>query len=126
VDGQGGLSLPPERPAPPLIAALRAFAPCFPLPAARAGSLRSLKTALRAFAPCFPLPAARAGSLRSLKAALRAGQVTWNGHPLYTFASDTAGGNPTGDGVGGFHLAVVSGSTSPASSSTTAASGSRY
>ena len=53
---------------------------------------------------------------------LASGQVTWNGHPLYTFASDTAGGNPTGDGVDGFHLAVVSGSSSPAGSTTTTAS----
>ena len=58
---------------------------------------------------------------------LASGQVTWNGHPLYTFASDTAGGNPTGDGVDGFHLAVVSGSSSPAgSTTTTASSGYRY
>ena len=53
---------------------------------------------------------------------LSSGQVTWNGHPLYTFASDSPGGNPTGDGVSGFHLAVASGSTAPASTTTTKAS----
>ena len=55
-------------------------------------------------------------------AKLSSGQVTWNGHPLYTFASDSPGGNPTGDGVSGFHLAVASGSTAPASTTTTKAS----
>ena len=55
-------------------------------------------------------------------AKLASGQVTLDGHPLYTFASDTAGGNPTGDGVSGFHLATP---TSGASTATTA-SGSGY
>ena len=56
---------------------------------------------------------------------LASGQVTWNGHPLYTFASDSPGGNPTGDGVSGFHLALASGSSAPTSTSTTKA-GSSY
>jgi predicted lipoprotein with Yx(FWY)xxD motif len=56
---------------------------------------------------------------------LSSGQVTWNGHPLYTFASDSAAGNPTGDGVSGFHLAVASGSPAPANTTTTKA-GSGY
>jgi predicted lipoprotein with Yx(FWY)xxD motif len=50
-------------------------------------------------------------------AKLSSGQVTWEGHPLYTFASDTATGNPTGDGVSGFHLAMPSGSASTATTS---------
>jgi hypothetical protein len=50
---------------------------------------------------------------------LPAGQVTWNGHPLYTFASDSPDGKPTGDGVSGFHLAVASGSPAPANTTTT-------
>jgi hypothetical protein len=61
-------------------------------------------------------------SVTGALAKLNSGQVTWNGHPLYTFASDTAGGNPTGDGVSGFHLAVASGPSAPASTSTTKAS----
>ena len=56
---------------------------------------------------------------------LASGQVTWNGHPLYTFASDSPGGNPTGDGVSGFHPALASGSSAPTSTSTTKA-GSSY
>jgi predicted lipoprotein with Yx(FWY)xxD motif len=55
---------------------------------------------------------------------LASGQVTWNRHPLYTFASDTAGGNPTGDGVSSFHLALAGGSAS--TSTTKASSGYRY
>lgn len=57
---------------------------------------------------------------------LASGQVTWNGHPLYTFASDTAGGSPTGDGVAGFHLAVAGGSSSPAGGATTTTASSGY
>jgi predicted lipoprotein with Yx(FWY)xxD motif len=34
------------------------------------------------------------------------GQVTYNGHLLYYFESDTAAGQATGDGVGGFTLAA--------------------
>ena len=49
-------------------------------------------------------------------ATLSSGQVTWNGHPLYTFASDKAGGNPTGDGVGGFHVALAGGAATTATS----------
>src|SRR5579864_850190 len=32
-------------------------------------------------------------------------QYAYKGQPLYTFASDSAGGNPTGDNVNNFHLA---------------------
>ena len=35
---------------------------------------------------------------------LSAGQVSYNGHLLYYFQSDTASGQATGDGVGGFTL----------------------
>lgn len=63
-------------------------------------------------------PTAGAGVTGTL-AKLPSGQVTWNGHPLYTFASDSPGGSPTGDGVSGFHLASASGS--PAATATTSA-----
>jgi predicted lipoprotein with Yx(FWY)xxD motif len=69
-------------------------------------------------------PTAGAGVTGTL-GKLASGQVIWNGHPLYTFASDSPSGNPTGDGVSGFHLAHASGS-SPTSPPTTNASGYRY
>ncbi len=34
-------------------------------------------------------------------------QLAFNGKPLYTFASDSAGGAPTGQGVGGFSVAMA-------------------
>jgi predicted lipoprotein with Yx(FWY)xxD motif len=43
-------------------------------------------------------------------------QVTYNGSPLYTFVSDTAPGQVTGDGVTGFFVVVVS----PTTTTTTA------
>jgi predicted lipoprotein with Yx(FWY)xxD motif len=34
-------------------------------------------------------------------------QVTYNGHPLYTFASDTSAGSTSGEGVNNFHVATT-------------------
>jgi predicted lipoprotein with Yx(FWY)xxD motif len=46
-------------------------------------------------------------------------QVTYNGLPLYTWVQDTKKGDATGDGIAGFHVALVSApSGSPAPSST--------
>jgi preprotein translocase SecF subunit len=51
-------------------------------------------------------------------------QVTYNGHPLYTFASDTSAGMTSGDGVNNFHVAVTTlasiGSTSAPTATATA------
>lgn len=52
-------------------------------------------------------------------------QVTWNGHPLYTYAGDSAAGQANGNGINGFggiwHAVVLSGmashSASPGASS---------
>ena len=46
-------------------------------------------------------------------------QVTYNGHPLYYFASDSAAGQTTGEGQNGFYVVSPSGKSitkSPASS----------
>jgi predicted lipoprotein with Yx(FWY)xxD motif len=34
-------------------------------------------------------------------------QVTYNGHPLYTFGSDTSAGMTSGEGVNNFHVATT-------------------
>jgi predicted lipoprotein with Yx(FWY)xxD motif len=61
--------------------------------------------------------------------------VTYKGHPLYTFASDTAPGQVTGEGVNGFYVVSASGakvtkatstSTSSTTSSSTSSSGYGY
>ena len=40
----------------------------------------------------------------------RTHQVTYAGHPLYTFQSDSAAGQTTGEGSGGFYVVSASGS----------------
>ena len=40
----------------------------------------------------------------------RGHQVTYAGHPLYTFQSDSAAGQTSGEGVGGFYVVGASGS----------------
>ncbi len=46
-------------------------------------------------------------------------QATWNGHPLYTYAADTAPGRASGNGLtasgGVWHEVTLSGSPAPAS-----------
>jgi preprotein translocase SecF subunit len=52
-------------------------------------------------------------------------QVTYNGHPLYTYASDTSAGSTSGEGVNNFHVATTTlasiGSSSGATPGATAA-----
>ncbi len=45
------------------------------------------------------------GSVNTITRADGTLQLTYNGMPLYFFASDTAGASPTGQGVGGFSIA---------------------
>jgi predicted lipoprotein with Yx(FWY)xxD motif len=64
--------------------------------------------------------AAKAADLRTVKGP--AGKVvTYNGHPLYTFASDTKSGQATGEGQNGFYAVSPSGGkiTKPAKTTTT-------
>jgi predicted lipoprotein with Yx(FWY)xxD motif len=50
-------------------------------------------------------------------ATISGGQVTWNGHPLYRWMGDHAKGDVTGDGINGFHVALASGASTPATTS---------
>jgi predicted lipoprotein with Yx(FWY)xxD motif len=57
-------------------------------------------------------------------------QLTFNGHPLYTFVGDTAPGKANGNGVTAFgglwHEVPVSGSAAPAGSSSPSSGGGGY
>ena len=57
-------------------------------------------------------------------------QLTFNGHPLYTFTGDTAPGKASGNGVNAFgglwHEAPASGAAAPAGSSSTGSGGGGY
>jgi len=54
-------------------------------------------------------------------------QATYNGHPLYTYVSDTAPGQAKGNGVnlsgGVWHEVTVSGTAAPAAHSSSSSSG---
>jgi predicted lipoprotein with Yx(FWY)xxD motif len=54
-------------------------------------------------------------------------QVTYNGHPLYTFMSDSSSGAITGEGVNGFYVVSPAGAKithAPSSTTTTSSSSS--
>jgi len=57
-------------------------------------------------------------------------QATYNGHPLYTYVSDTAPGQAKGNGVnlsgGVWHEVTVSGAAAPAGSSSSSSGGGGY
>lgn len=57
-------------------------------------------------------------------------QLTFNGHPLYTFTGDTAPGKASGNGVNAFgglwHEVPASGAAAPAGSSSTGSGGGGY
>jgi predicted lipoprotein with Yx(FWY)xxD motif len=59
------------------------------------------------------------GTLATITRADGTTQATWNGHPLYTYAADTAPGQASGNGLiasgGVWHEVTVSGSPAPAS-----------
>lgn len=62
------------------------------------------------------------GTLSVVKQADGKYQVTYNGSPLYTFVQDSSD-HVTGQGVAGFSVVKVSGSSSPTGSATTTTSG---
>ena len=57
-------------------------------------------------------PVAGIGVKKSLLGTAKRGtklQVTYNGHPLYTYTGDSAAGQASGEGVGGFYVVKASG-----------------
>ena len=60
---------------------------------------------------------AKAADLATIKIAGGIKQVTYKGHPLYTFASDTKSGQTSGEGQNGFYVVSPSGSKITKSSS---------
>ncbi len=57
-------------------------------------------------------PVAGMGVKKSLLKTARRGaklQVTYNGHPLYTYTNDTKAGQTNGEGTGGFYVVKASG-----------------
>jgi len=66
------------------------------------------------------------GTLKAVRQADGKYQVTYNGSPLYTFVQDSTD-HVTGQGVAGFSVVKLSGSSTPAgSASTTTTSGNGY
>jgi predicted lipoprotein with Yx(FWY)xxD motif len=58
------------------------------------------------------------GTLATIKRSDGSVQATWNGHPLYTYVSDTAPGQAKGNGLnlsgGVWHEVTISGAAAPA------------
>jgi predicted lipoprotein with Yx(FWY)xxD motif len=68
--------------------------------------------------PAGTTPTAGTGVTGTVAAVMQANgtdQVTYNGSPLYTFVGDTAAGEATGNGVGGFAVVTVTAATAPTS-----------
>src|SRR5579864_7073843 len=66
--------------------------------------------------PAGTTPTAGSGVTGTVAAVLQANgtyQVTYNGSPLYTFVGDTAAGQVTGNGVGGFAIVKVAAAPPP-------------
>lgn len=84
-------------------------------PACTGGCL-AIWPALKASGGVKAAGSAKASMLGTTKIAGGVKQVTYKGHPLYTFASDTKSSPTSGEGVGGFYAVSPSGAeiTKPA------------
>lgn len=75
-------------------------------------------------------PAAVKSPYATIKRSDGSTQLTFNGHPLYTFTGDTAPGTASGNGVNAFgglwHEVPASGSAAPAGSSSPSSGGGGY
>ena len=70
--------------------------------------------------------AAKVADLGTTKIAGGVEQVTYKGHPLYTFASDSKRGQTSGEGENGFYAVSPSGSKVAKSSSSSSGGGSGW
>ena len=70
------------------------------------------------------------GTLATIKRADGSVQATWNGHPLYTYVSDTAPGQAKGNGLnlsgGVWHEVTISGTAAAPAATHSAQSGGGY
>jgi predicted lipoprotein with Yx(FWY)xxD motif len=70
------------------------------------------------------------GAFSTIKRSNGAVQLTYRGHPLYTFIGDKSPGQASGNGInafgGAWHEATASGSTAPAGSSSPGSGGGGY
>jgi predicted lipoprotein with Yx(FWY)xxD motif len=70
------------------------------------------------------------GAFGTIKRSDGSAQLTFHGHPLYTFVGDTAPGQAKGNGVNAFgglwHEAPASGAAAPAGSSSSSSGGGGY
>jgi predicted lipoprotein with Yx(FWY)xxD motif len=70
------------------------------------------------------------GTLATIKRSDGSVQATWNGHPLYTYISDTAPGQAKGNGLnlsgGVWHEVTISGAAAPAATQTAKSGGGGY
>jgi predicted lipoprotein with Yx(FWY)xxD motif len=72
------------------------------------------------------LATALKGTLGSVKRPEGTTQVTYDGHPLYYYAPDSAPGQAKGQGVGGVWFAVAPGESSMSATTTTTSGGYSY
>ncbi len=70
------------------------------------------------------------GTLATIKRADGSVQATWNGHPLYTYISDSAPGQAKGNGLnlsgGVWHEVTISGTAAPAATQSSKSGGGGY
>jgi predicted lipoprotein with Yx(FWY)xxD motif len=74
------------------------------------GSCLSIWPPLKASGTVKASGGAKAADLGTIKIAGGIKQVTYKGHPLYTFASDSKSGETSGEGQNGFYVVSPSGS----------------
>lgn len=99
--------------------------PLYTLSGTCTGSCAAAWPALTVSGSAKPTGTGVTGTLSTVKEADGSNQVTYNGSPVYTFVQDSSG-HVTGQGVAGFSVVKVSGSTTSVGSTTSTTSGNGY